>query len=269
MFPEWKDRMVQPKIGLSMLYMLGQPFEMMLSELRNSPTEFVEIVDDGYHTLNKKRVRLLNEVADSRNLKYSVHAPFADLNVASLSKTVLNASMKRLKQSLKHASALNAYLWVFHPGNKSGISSFYPGLDWQQNTNSILELHEIAKDLGLRIAMENLPEKYNFLMKNPEDFFKFYKETGLENVGIVLDTGHANLENKIEPYMLKLSNRIVHVHVSDNHGEVDEHLGLGYGKIDWNLFVKGLKTSGFNGTILVESIFNIQETIARLMHLFS
>ncbi len=116
--------------------------------------------------------------------------------------------------------------------------------------------------------MENLPEKYNFIMKNPEDFQRFYTETGLDDIGIVLDTGHANLEGQIEPFLAKLPKKIVHVHISDNHGEEDEHLGLGDGKIDWQQFAKLLKSISFNGTILTESVFNVQETMQKLRELF-
>jgi sugar phosphate isomerase/epimerase len=261
--------MSQPKIGLSMLYMLSEPFSKMFSHLSTLPTQYVEVVDDGWHTLSKKRVAKLNEAAKSFRLKYSVHAPFADINVASPSKIMLRASMKRLKQSMKYAHDLNAYLWVFHPGGKSGISAFYPEADWQQNLQSIRELHKTASGLGLNIAMENLPEKYNFLMKTPDDFARFYSETGLEDIGIVLDTGHANLEGQIQPFLEKLPKKIAHVHVSDNHGMTDEHLGLGYGSIDWSQFVKMLKHIGFSGTVLTESVFNAPETLQKVQQLLA
>ena len=261
--------MPQPKIGLSMLYTLSEPFEAMIKQLLISPTSYVEVVDDGWHTLSKKRVAKLNATAKSLGLKYSVHATFADINIASPSKAMLKASMRRLKQSMQYAKDLDAYLWVFHPGGKSGISAFYPGADWQQNLQSIRELHKTAVDLGLKIAMENLPEKYNFLMKTPEDFTQFYAETGLDGIGIVLDTGHANLEGQIQPFLEKLPKKIAHVHVSDNHGVTDEHLGLGDGSIDWVHFVKMLKATSFSGTVLTESVFNAEETLQKLQKLFA
>jgi sugar phosphate isomerase/epimerase len=257
------------KIGLSMLYTLSEPFSKMIKKLERVPTPYVEIVDEGLHILNKKNVAQLKEAAESRDLKYSLHAPFADLNIASPSKPMLKATMKRLTQSLKYARDLNAYLWVFHPGNKSGISSFYPGAEWKQNIESTLALHKTAKDYGITIAMENLPEKYNFIMKKPDDFKHFYTETGLDDIGIVLDTGHANLEGQIQPFLQELHRKIAHIHVSDNHGEIDEHLGLGYGIINWQQFAQTLKASGFQGTVLAESVYNIEETLQKLKELFA
>ncbi len=261
--------MPKPKIGLSMLYTLSEPFAKMIKELSKTQTAYVEIVDEGNHTLNRARVAKLNEIAKLFSLKFSVHAPFADLNTASLSKPILRASMKRLKQSMQYAADLDAYLWVFHPGNKSGISAFYREADWKQNETSIAELNDAAKSLGVRIAMENLPGKYNFLMKTPDNFQRFYKETGLDGIGIVLDTGHANLENQIQPFLKEAPEKIAHIHVSDNHGVIDEHLGVGHGKIDWQQFAENLKVTGFSGTVLVESVFDVQETRARLKALLA
>ncbi len=261
--------MPKPKLGLSMLYMLSAPFKKMTSQLGKMDTRYVEIVDDGWHSLTSQRVRILNELAKSYGLKYSVHAPFADINIASPSKTMLKASMKRLRKSMQFASDLDAYFWIVHPGGKSGISAFYPGADWKQNAESIEDLHKTAKNLGIKIVMENLPEKYNFLMKTPDDFNRFYDETGLADIGIVLDTGHAHLEGQIQSFLEKLPNKIVHVHVSDNHGIFDEHMGMGYGTIDWSQFVRMIKAANFSGTILAESVFNVEETVDKLKQLFA
>src|SRR3972149_5159886 len=105
--------MSKPKIGLSMLYCLGEPFNKMLKRLDKVETRYVEVLDDGLHALNKKRVAALNRVARSRSVQFTVHAPFADINIASPSKPMLTATLKRLKESMAYASALNAKLWVF------------------------------------------------------------------------------------------------------------------------------------------------------------
>lgn len=257
------------KIGLSMLYCLGEPFNKMVKRLDTVETPYVEVVDDGLHALSRKRVFMLNEAAESRGIKYTLHAPFADINIASPSKPMLNASLKRLKQSMDYASVLNAQLWVFHPGIKTGISTFYPGEEWKQNIKGIRELHKTAEEYGLNIAMENLPEKYGFIMKSPKDFLKFYRETGLNNIGIVLDVGHANLEGQTEPFLRKLPDKIVHMHVSDNMGENDQHLGIGYGKIHWQRFAEALREIAYDKTIMVESAEHVKESLQKLKQLLA
>ena len=256
--------MVKPILGVSMLYCLSEPFGRMLKRLAKVDVQLVEVMDEGLHELSEARVAKLNEIAKAKGFRYTVHAPFADINIASPSKPLLEASVKRLEQSMSYARDLDAQLWVFHPGARTGISGFYPNQDWQQNTRTIRDLHETAEKHGLNTAIENLPEKYGFLMKTPEDFQRFYKETSLNDVGIVLDVGHANLENQTINFLKKLPDKIVHMHLSDNMGEHDQHLGIGQGNIDWNQFAQTLNEIAYDKNIIIEAIHNVPESLKKL-----
>lgn len=266
---EGERRVFKPKIGVSMLHTLAIPFKKMLPLLSRADADYVEIVDDGFHTLNKKRVFALKETAQSYDLIFTLHGPFADINIASPSKPMLKASLKRLRQSIKYASQLNAELWVLHPGMITGITPFYPGSDWSQNVHGIRELSKTAKEYGLRVAIENLPQKYGSIMKTPEDFKRFYRETGLNHIGIVLDTGHANLEAQTEPFLTQLPEKIYELHISDNMGEQDQHLGIGYGKIDWHDFVQSLRRINYDGIVMLESVYNVPESLSKLKQLLA
>ncbi len=260
--------MVKAKVGVSMLYCLGESFNRMTKRLGTLDTRYIEVLDDGIHELNKTRVANLKEIAKSFDLEYSMHAPFADINIASPSKTMLTASMKRLKQSMVYANTLGAKLWVFHPGAKTGIGQFYPDADWKQNNQSIQELYKTAEEYGVNIALENLPAKYYFLMSKPEEFARFYRETNLP-LGIVMDLGHANLEDQIEPFFKLLTDKIVHIHASDNDGSDDQHLGIGHGKIDYYSFQQTLKKIGYNKSVIIESITNVPQSIQKLKQLLA
>jgi len=239
----------------------------MIKYLSKAEVSHIEIVDDGLHTLNKQRTVILKDMAESQNLEYSVHAPFADINIASPSKPILNAVLRRLKESVAYASALNAYLWVFHPGLKTGISMFYPEQDWLQNLKTVKVLANIAKDYGVRIAIENVPEPFPFLMKGVKDFERFYDEADVD-VGLVLDTGHANLNGQMQLFLEAFHDRIVHIHAHDNDGKGDQHRGIGYGTIEWAKFVTSFKKVSCDGVIVVESVEHVQESIKKIEQLF-
>jgi len=260
--------MSKAKVAVSMLYTLGEPFDRMIKHLGTVKTKYIELLDDGIHELNKNRVAKLKETAKDHGLEYTLHAPFADINIASPSKTMLAASIKRLKQSMQYASDLDAKVWVFHPGAKTGIGQFYPGADWKQNCESIAELYKMAEELGVNIALENLPAKYYFFMSKPEEFTRFYRDTSLP-VGIVLDLGHANLEGQIEPFFNLLADKIVHFHASDNDGSDDQHLGIGKGKIDYDWFSQTLKKIGYDKSVVVECITDVPQSIKKLQQLLA
>jgi sugar phosphate isomerase/epimerase len=260
--------MTKPQIGLSMLYCLGEPFKEMTEHILKAETTHIEIVDEGFHTLNRQRVSTLKNISESYDLKYSVHAPFADINIASLSKPTLKAMIKRLNQSIGYASALNANVWVFHPGLKTGVSMFYPNMDWLQNRKTSQLLFKIANDYGVKIAIENVPEPYPFLMKSVEDFTKFYEEVN-EDIGFVLDIGHANLNSQIELFLATFADEIVHMHVSDNDGKEDQHLGIGYGTIDWEIVGNLLREISHDKTVVIESLNHVEESVRKSKQLFT
>ncbi|MDH5459488.1 MAG: sugar phosphate isomerase/epimerase [Candidatus Bathyarchaeota archaeon] len=259
--------MVKPEIGLSMLYCLGEPFKKMIERLRKAETSYIELVDEGFHALSKRRVQILNELAASYGLKYMVHSPFADINIASPSKPLLNAMLKRMKKSIINAGALNCQVWVFHPGLKTGVSMFYPGMDWLQNLKTTRLLFKFASDYGVEAAVENVPEPYPFIIKSVGDFKRFCSEVN-EDICLVLDIGHANLNGQIETFLSTFADKIVHIHAHDNYGKGDQHLGIGYGNVHWKKVANLVRKISYDKIIVIESVEHIEESVHRLKRLF-
>ncbi|MBS7659178.1 MAG: sugar phosphate isomerase/epimerase family protein [Candidatus Bathyarchaeia archaeon] len=255
-----------PKVGLSTLYKLSESFISALKDVLNYNVEVIEVVDDGAHSLNKQRVSKLLEIAKCYDVSFSVHAPFADINIASPSPILLRAMIKRLLKSLKYAAALGSRVWVLHPGVETGISSFYPEKSWIKNRETIRLLWRTIGDYGVTLAIENLPEPYPFIMKNVEHFKRFYEEVDVD-VGLALDIGHANISKQVDLFIRTFRGRIVHIHAHDNFGKVDEHLGIGYGSVNWEMTIRLLKEINYSNFIIVESISHVRESLTNLSKL--
>lgn len=260
--------MARPRIALSMLYLLGKPFREMLEQIPSAGTPSVELIDDGLHALDRKRVQTLSELAASYGLSYTVHAPFIGVNISSPSDWLLRAMMRGLKQSIVRASTLGARIWVFHPGSRSVMSNLYPGKDWIRNLRSSRQLFKFAEDHGVDATIENVPEPFPFVLKSVEDFGRFYSEIG-EEIRLTLDIGHANINRQVEGFLKEFPDRIVHVHAHDNDGKSDGHLGIGFGTVDWEKTVAMMKKIGYSGTIVIESTEHVQESISKIRLLFS
>jgi len=260
--------MVKPKVGVSMLYSLGEPYNRMIKRLASMETKYIEIVDDGTYDLNKQRITQLKEAAKSLDLIYSVHAPFVDINIGSPAKPMLAAGLKRLKQSLANSNKIGAKMWTFHPAQFTGISPFYPDSLFKQSFESIKELYTVAEDYGINMALENMPSQYGYLMSKPEEFQRLYKETNLP-IGITLDLGHAHLDNQIQCFFDQIADRIVHIHASNNYGKQDDHNGVEDGDIDYGQFVDNLRRIGYDKWVMVESIKKVPESIAKLKQLLA
>lgn len=260
--------MTQAKIGLSMLFCLGEGFPLMLKRLEELNVHYVELLDDGLHTLDNKRVESLNHLSGSFNIEYSIHAPFADINLAATDNKMRRFILRRLEKSLNYAHQLDCKLWVFHPGHHSAISSFYPGMDWHANLQSVKTLLRLSREYNVKMGIENIPEIFPTLLGNVDDFSRFYQEIG-EDVGMVLDVGHANVKGRVRTFMDKFGDKIVHIHVSDNDGTQDAHLGVGKGTVDWQDFGRAVRRMEFKGIVVIESIEDVKQSLQTLTQLLT
>jgi sugar phosphate isomerase/epimerase len=260
--------MTKTDIGLSMLHCLGEPFSSLCERLQKISVNYVELIDDGWHRLNQERVKNLKDIAESQGLTYTLHAPFANINIAAPAEDMRNFFIKRLEKSMDFAHQLECHLMVFHPGLRTGISDFYPGVDWKTNIKSVRKLLQLSRKHGVKIAIENVPEQFGFLVANIEQFSRFFNELG-EDIGLVLDVGHSNINGQTHAFIGAFSKKIVHVHVHDNEGKQDLHLGVGSGTVNWQQFAEDIKKIHFKGIAMLESCYSIKESIVTLQKLLT
>jgi sugar phosphate isomerase/epimerase len=74
----------------------------------------------------------------------------------------------------------------------------------------------------------------------------------LADVGVCLDTGHANLSGDLNSVVRKLGQNIRMVHAHDNRRRGDEHLPPGTGDIDCNSLLAELDYVRFRGALILE-----------------
>jgi sugar phosphate isomerase/epimerase len=52
-------------------------------------------------------------------------------------------------------------------------------------------------------------------------------------------------------------------------GEIDQHLGIGYGKISWQRFAETLKEIAYDKTVIIESLEHVEESLRKLKQLLA
>ena len=254
------------RIGVSTLHLLNRPLRSAIDVVKRYGLRTVELVDEGPHSLSRSAVSFLIDVKGSHDFEYVVHAPFVDVNIASPNDMVRRAVLRRLTRSIRFASDLMCKLWVFHPGIRTPLDYFLPGESWRICVESAREIVKVAEDHGLMPLIENQTSREHHILNVVADFRSFFEEvTG--NLKIALDVGHAHLFRQIDTFFRALPDRIGHIHVSDNRGDFDEHLGLGHGSINWLSFARRVRAMGFDGAVVVESLSNVPESIERLRDL--
>lgn len=230
------------KIGASTLAGIEFELEKTLDFIENLGIEYAELVHQ-YPT-----EFISQETLESYSLKYSIHAPFMDVNIASLQEQTRLNSIVQIKTSIDLANEINANAVVVHPG----VTSFLPNKYFKKEVyefanESIKEIGDYAKDLGVLATIENMPNFESMIYQNIVDLNQLLVENEMY---MTLDIGHANHVGYAPDEMIFDS--IKHVHVHDNLGDDDSHLPLGEGSIDLKYIINTLESKNYDGIYILE-----------------
>ncbi|AEH61840.1 Xylose isomerase domain protein TIM barrel [Methanosalsum zhilinae DSM 4017] len=198
-----------------------------------------EIVQEGPQSLNEENLVLLQDIYETTDLKLTIHLPFSDMNLACLNDSIHREIIRQLFQDLQMASEY-VDLAVIHPGHYSPYGAQVPSLAWKRNIESLQIISDAGEELGIRIAVENMPDVMQIMGRRPQEMIEILDSVNRDNIYMTFDVGHANTNGNIDEFISMCSNRIRHVHIHDNMGKRDEHLPAGKGNIDWKNLVKKL-----------------------------
>lgn len=131
--------------------------------------------------------------------------------------------------------------------------------EWLRAVEIYQSLAETLESTGISIAIEPLNRFETFFLNTAEDAVRFCDEIGHPNVGLLLDTFHANIEEKSIPDAFRRAARhLKHVHTSENDRGIP-----GTGHVDWPGVFQELRAINYRGHLTIESFgFAISEIAA-------
>jgi sugar phosphate isomerase/epimerase len=209
------------------------------------------------------------------------HAPYYDLRISGeITCPPIDLSIARC---LEATAMLGAGIMAMHPRgcytsgtpyegsvngwNLCGLMPENPGGCYSSGSEDYARSADInaeywkpladrALRLGCKVGVENLPVWPNwnmtFCSNDPDAQIRIIDSLGEGACG-VWDFGHAFLTHKGDVGPLKkLGSRIRGLHVHDNGGIGDDHLIPFDGTMDWKAQMEALKSTGFDGAILLE-----------------
>lgn len=195
-----------------------------------SQTDLAEILSDGPHSLF-----LAEETCHSFDLRYTVHAPVADINIASENEHLRRATIRVLADLSLVCDHIGAGCLVIHPGHIWGEEmqdAASRALD-----RSLDDLAAIQKEVNVRLAIENMGAWDICFFREPG----FLDDLAALDLGFALDVGHAHVNGNLEAFLEE--GEPVHLHLHDNHGARDDHLACGEGSIDFSRVMQAVPLS--------------------------
>jgi sugar phosphate isomerase/epimerase len=198
----------------------------------------------------------------------SIHAPTAEgftggrwtgsLSLASTDPEARAHAVRETEQALYIARRMPVAVLVAH----LGIPRTQPGAADSRAAarRSIEELTRIAEPLGVKIAVEVIPNELS-----RAGSIVHFVEDDLDGVGICLDFGHAHLDGDVIDAVETVSEHLIATHVHDNRGRHDDHLLPFDGTIDWAGTLLAVQKVGYEGPFTFEVVPNgsTKQTLAR------
>ena len=221
------------RLGFSTIIYLPFKAEGAIKKLVDHGIFRMEILYEIPQTPNSKD---LLELKKEYDLKFSVHAPFYDINPASLVKEIRDVYKKRIKKCIDFSRKVEAELVVLHPGHYPNFGKKIKEKAKIIFLRNLSELKRYAEKNNILLTLENeskAPAHKSICYPPLSEFPEVINSLDLK---VTFDIGHAFISTKGNVYQIiktikALGNSILNVHLHDNDGKEDLHLIPGDGRI--------------------------------------
>ncbi len=167
----------------------------------------------------------------------AVHGPFVGIEYDHIDHLLREAVSRRMDLTFQAVIELNASRLILHTGFKQEILMFDFLDKWVEDTAAFWR-KEISRyaDQGITVVMENTVEL------DPTVLIELHDRVDHDHFKLCLDVGHANLFSNLPlaAWIEKMGSRLVHLHIHDNLGRLDEHLPFGKGNIQFDAVFEAL-----------------------------
>jgi sugar phosphate isomerase/epimerase len=207
----------------------------------------MDMTDMDWHEALAGRLR-------AEGLTASLHLPFFDLQPGSADELIRQASLKRLQKAMDVAR-------VYGPAHMVGHASY----DHLLYVRTYQLWRERAADTWSRV-LESWPEHPPLYLENTHEpdpstvsgMAELLARRHGERVALCLDIGHwhsfagGKERGDLDDWLDVFAPRLGHLHLHDNDGSADSHLGPGQGGIPWRDFFEGLARRGLTPSVTFE-----------------
>jgi D-psicose/D-tagatose/L-ribulose 3-epimerase len=121
--------------------------------------------------------------------------------------------------------------------------------EWRRGVESWQQIAPVAVKNGVQIAIEPLNRFETYFLNTVADAAAFCDAVNHPSVGILVDTFHANIEEKgIGAALKRAGKHLKHIHSCENDRGTP-----GTGHVNWPEFFASVKSLGYDGWMVIES----------------
>ncbi len=136
--------------------------------------------------------------------------------------------------------------------------------DWKYSIEGMRVMAELAKPYDITLGMEVLNRFENHLLNTAKEGVRFVKEVDKENVKIMLDTFHMNIEeDSMADAIRTVGDQLCHFHTGECNRKVP-----GQGRMPWREIGAALREVGFDGYAVMEPFVRRGGQIEKDIHIW-
>ncbi|KAF0221373.1 MAG: xylose isomerase domain-containing [Geobacteraceae bacterium] len=227
-------------------HLLEQNLEYVLAR-RINPEVFFS--GDALDSLIPEELAAIAGTLTANGIRTTIHTPFMDLNPGSVEHLIREATLRRFNQALDAAEILKPVVMVFHPGYDRWRYGESQDKWLKHSIDTWRVVLERAAKIGCVVAVENIFEE------EPSTLRALFEAVDSPDFRHCFDVGHWNLFKKVgmEEWFASVGSYIAETHIHDNFGLRDDHLPIGEGEIDFNLFFSLLKRYAPDAVCTIEA----------------
>ena len=243
------------EIGVSTGIGYREPIEEVLPAIAASGFRTIEVATARTHIDLKDSARFerVREQADRLGLRVrSLHAPFGQgIDLTDADAGIRRLSLRHFREAADLLQCLGGDLYVIHPGGEDHNWIWEKQERLGRSVEGLTEVWQMCRERRLKLVVETpLP---HLLGGSLTDLEWILARIPAEGTGVCVDTSHTSLGGTLFAAIDRLSDRLVHLQASDNHGKHDDHLPPGEGIIDWPAVTRALERARYRGIFLCET----------------
>jgi sugar phosphate isomerase/epimerase len=228
--------------------------------------DYVELAMDppqAHYSQLRQQKRSIRQALANHRLGSLCHLP-TFVYTADLTPSIRQASLEEILGSLETAAELETEKVVLHPSYIGGLASYVMDQAMALAMDTFDKVARRAAVLGVTVCVENMFPRYRPFVE-PEDFVPIFE--AFPQFKLVLDIGHAHMGNpagdRTAGFLNRFSDRLAHIHISDNHGRRDDHLPVGHGSVAFQALMRRLYQLGYDETFTLEIFSQDREDLIR------
>lgn len=224
-----------------------EPIEKSIERIANCGYDGVEFVGEP----QKLNTNQINKLLDKYKIKASSICSifFGERDLVNPDPKIRENTIQYMKDVVDMAAKIGAPTVIIVPSPVGKTTPLAPAdQEWKWAVDNIRKCGEYAGKHNINLVIEAWNRYETYFVNRLDQAVKLCSEVELDNVGIMGDTFHMNIEEEsIAEALRKHGDKLIHVHIADSN-----RAAPGRGHIEFRSIVRALKDIDYQGYLSFE-----------------